>query len=90
MCDNQQTVDLLTKEGSTMYTKLRHVDINRSWMKQEVKLGGVSKCKVAYMDLQGIIPWRSCDFQYWIYHILRLVIITAQIVEIAGFVILES
>ncbi|KOS42734.1 hypothetical protein ACN38_g6386, partial [Penicillium nordicum] len=49
----------------------------------------VSKCKVAYMDLQGIIPWRSCDFQYWIYHILRLVIITAQIVEIAGFVILE-
>ncbi|KOS38647.1 hypothetical protein ACN38_g10533 [Penicillium nordicum] len=51
---------------------------------------GVSKCKVAYIDLQGIIPWRSCDFQYWIYHILRLVIITAQIVEIAGFVILES
>ncbi|KOS48839.1 hypothetical protein ACN38_g314 [Penicillium nordicum] len=50
----------------------------------------VTPCKVAYMDLQGIIPWRSCDFQYWIYHILRLVIITAQIVEIAGFVILES
>ncbi|KOS36957.1 hypothetical protein ACN38_g12276 [Penicillium nordicum] len=50
----------------------------------------LSKCKVAYMDLHGIIPWRSCDFEYWIYHILRLVIITAQIVEIAGFVILEK
>ena len=24
----------------------------------------MSKCKVAYMDLQGIIPWRSCDFEY--------------------------
>ena len=35
-CDNQQTVDLLTKEGATMHTKLRHVDINRLWMKQEV------------------------------------------------------
>lgn len=40
------------------------------------------------MDLHGIIPWRSCDFEYWIYHILRLVIITAQIVEITVFVIL--
>ncbi|KOS44997.1 hypothetical protein ACN38_g4066 [Penicillium nordicum] len=35
--------------------------------------------------IYSIIPWRSCDFEYWIYHILRLVIITAQIVEIAGF-----
>jgi hypothetical protein len=40
------------------------------------------------MDLQGIIPCRSHDFEYQAYHILRLVIITAQIVEIAGFVIL--
>ncbi|CAG8897453.1 unnamed protein product [Penicillium nalgiovense] len=38
-CDNQQTVDLLTKEGATMHTKLRHVDINRLWMKQEVNAG---------------------------------------------------
>ncbi|OQE59396.1 hypothetical protein PENNAL_c0325G00318, partial [Penicillium nalgiovense] len=38
-CDNQQTVDLLTKEGATMHTKLRHVDINRLWMKQEVHAG---------------------------------------------------
>jgi ribonuclease HI len=36
MCDNQQTVDLLTKEGAAMHTKLRHVDINRNWVKQEV------------------------------------------------------
>ncbi|KOS45461.1 hypothetical protein ACN38_g3575 [Penicillium nordicum] len=36
----------------------------------------MSKCRVAYVDLHGIIPWRSCDFEYWI---LPLVIITAQI-----------
>ena len=41
MCDNQQTVDLLTKEGATIYTKLRHIDINRCWMKQEVSAGRV-------------------------------------------------
>ncbi|KGO52525.1 hypothetical protein PEX2_081360 [Penicillium expansum] len=41
MCDNQQTVDLLTKEGAAMHTKLRHVDINRCWMKQEVSEGRV-------------------------------------------------
>lgn len=42
MCDNQQTVDLLTKEGAAMHTKLRHVDINRCWMKQEVSEGRVN------------------------------------------------
>ncbi|KAG0160097.1 hypothetical protein PDIDSM_7624 [Penicillium digitatum] len=42
MCDNQQTVDLLTKEGAAMHTKLRHVDINRCWMKQEVCEGRVN------------------------------------------------
>ncbi|KAJ6047199.1 uncharacterized protein N7446_012033 [Penicillium canescens] len=41
LCDSQQTVDLLTKEGAAMHTKLRHVDINRCWMKQEVSEGRV-------------------------------------------------
>lgn len=40
-CDNQQTVDLLTKEGAITHTKLRHVDINRLWMKQEVNTGRI-------------------------------------------------
>ncbi|KUM57622.1 hypothetical protein ACN42_g9552 [Penicillium freii] len=35
--------------------------------------------------LHGIIPCRSHDFEYSAYHVLLLVIITAQIVEIAGF-----
>ncbi|KAJ5908749.1 hypothetical protein N7495_001431 [Penicillium taxi] len=39
-CDNQRTVDLLTKEGS-FETKLRHVDIHRSWLRQEVQEGRI-------------------------------------------------
>ena len=36
-CDNQQTVDLLTREKSTFQTKLRHVDIHQLWIRQEVQ-----------------------------------------------------
>jgi hypothetical protein len=38
--DNQQTVDLLIKEGATMHTKLRHVDMSTSigvGMKQSMR-----------------------------------------------------
>jgi hypothetical protein len=56
MCDNQQTVDLLTKEGAAMYTKLRHVDINRNWVKQEVSAGRmqVSWVPTAKMPADGL------------------------------------
>jgi hypothetical protein len=36
-CDNQQTVDLLTREKSSFQTKLRHVDIHQLWIRQEVQ-----------------------------------------------------
>ena len=56
MCDNQQTVDLLTKEGAAMHTKLRHVDINRCWMRQEVSAGraNVSWVPTAEMPADGL------------------------------------
>ena len=56
MCDNQQTVDLLTKEGAAMHTKLRHVDINRCWMRQEVSAGraNVSWVPTAQMPADGL------------------------------------
>ncbi|KAI9045691.1 uncharacterized protein KD926_006992 [Aspergillus affinis] len=37
-CDNRQTIDLLTKD-TAQRSKLRHVDINRSWLRQEVQEG---------------------------------------------------
>lgn len=41
-CDNQQTVDLLRKEDPKHRTKLRHVDIHRHWLRQEVQEGRIS------------------------------------------------
>jgi hypothetical protein len=38
-CDNSQTIGLLTKESPQLRTKLRHVDIHRHWLRQEVQDG---------------------------------------------------
>jgi hypothetical protein len=38
-CDNQQTVSLVTKEAEKLQTKLKHVDIHQSWLRQEVTDG---------------------------------------------------
>jgi hypothetical protein len=35
--DNQQTVDLLTREKSIFQTKLRYIDIHQLWIRQEVQ-----------------------------------------------------
>lgn len=34
-CDNQQTIRLVVNESERMVTKLRHVDVNNMWLKQE-------------------------------------------------------
>lgn len=36
-CDNAQTIRLLTQETVQLITKLRHVDIHRHWLRQEVQ-----------------------------------------------------
>jgi hypothetical protein len=38
-CDNQQTINMLTSENIEQRSKLRHVDIHRSWLRQEVQEG---------------------------------------------------
>jgi hypothetical protein len=42
LCDNQQTISLLTKESPQLRTKLRHVDIHHHWLRQEVQAGRIS------------------------------------------------
>ncbi|MBE3047272.1 hypothetical protein IMZ48_33080, partial [Candidatus Bathyarchaeota archaeon] len=37
MCDNLQTIRLLTEETARLHTRLRHVDIHRHWLRQEVQ-----------------------------------------------------
>jgi transposase InsO family protein len=36
-CDNKQTLRLLNEESAKLVTKLRHVDIYKHWLRQEVK-----------------------------------------------------
>jgi hypothetical protein len=38
-CDNLQTIRLVVNEGERINTRLRHVDIQNMWMKQEFKKG---------------------------------------------------
>lgn len=41
LCDNKQTVDLLTKVNSLYRTKLRHIDIHHYWLRQEIVAGNI-------------------------------------------------
>ena len=36
-CDNAQTIGALTKETGELTTKLKHIDIHRHWLRQEVQ-----------------------------------------------------
>jgi hypothetical protein len=41
LCDNLQTIRLLTKEAPKLNTKLKHVDIYQNWPRQEVQKGSI-------------------------------------------------
>jgi hypothetical protein len=36
LCDNMQTVRLMTKDAPKLVTKLKHIDIHQHWLRQEV------------------------------------------------------
>lgn len=38
-CDNRQTIRLLTREDPQFHTKLRHIDIQHHWLRQEIPAG---------------------------------------------------
>jgi hypothetical protein len=42
LCDNQQTLRLLQKDTPKLITKLKHVDIHQSWLRQEVQRGHIN------------------------------------------------
>ena len=41
VCDNLQTLRLLVEETAKLTTRLRHVDIHRHWLRQEVQQGRI-------------------------------------------------
>ena len=42
LCDNTQTIGLVTKETATLQTKLRHVDIHNHWLREAVEKGQIT------------------------------------------------
>src|SRR3546814_14195597 len=49
-CDNQQTIQLVNKDLNKLQTKLRHVDINNHWLRQEtqrkrIRANGRASCR---------------------------------------------
>jgi hypothetical protein len=36
-CDNTQTIRLVVEDNARLYTRLRHIDIQNMWLKQEYK-----------------------------------------------------
>ena len=41
-CDNRQTIRAFTTPAAKLTTKLRHVDIHRHWLRQEVQKGTIT------------------------------------------------
>ena len=51
LCDNRQTIRILTKEAPKLQTALKHVDIHQCWLRQEVQKGSISVEWVATADM---------------------------------------
>ncbi|KAL4410966.1 reverse transcriptase domain protein [Colletotrichum abscissum] len=50
-CDNQQTIRLVVGEGERIATRLRHIDIQNMWLRQEHARGSF---EVAYMSTEDM------------------------------------
>jgi hypothetical protein len=56
LCDNQQTIRLVVNESERLNTRLKHVDIQNMWLKQEYKRGSfqVTYLPTAQMPADGL------------------------------------
>ncbi|KAJ6111593.1 hypothetical protein N7523_007654 [Penicillium sp. IBT 18751x] len=84
LCDNKQTVDLLTKVNSLFRTKLRYIDIYYYWLRQEIVAGNIDIAWIETnsMPADGLTkPLPHLKHQRFIDH-LNMVDIQDRIVEI--------
>jgi hypothetical protein len=60
-CDNRQILRVLKKEMLKLDTKLKHVDIHRHWLRQEIQTNwiSVSWCPTAEMSADGFTKMLS-------------------------------
>jgi hypothetical protein len=56
-CDNRQILRVLKKEMLKLDTKLKHVDIHRHWLRQEIQTSRISVnwCSIAEMSIDDFI-----------------------------------
>lgn len=52
LCDNKQTVSLLTSQEPQFRTNLKHVDIYHHWLRQEVQ---AQRLRIEWVDTKGMI-----------------------------------
>ena len=50
-CDNRQTIRLLTQDDPQLHTKLRHIDIQHHWLRQEISAGRLRTEWVSTQDM---------------------------------------
>ncbi|KAL2886178.1 reverse transcriptase family protein [Ceratocystis lukuohia] len=74
-CDNQQTIRLLKAPDAQLTTKLRHVDIHRHWLRQEVQQGRLVPqwIKTSEMAADGLTKPLATDAYKRFVQQLRLV-----------------
>ena len=50
-CDNQQTLGLVNNDMPRLSTRLKHVEVHDSWLRQEVQRGNISTIWVSTNDM---------------------------------------
>jgi hypothetical protein len=60
-CDNRQILRVLKKEMLKLDTKLKHVDIHKHWLRQEIQTNRISVnwCSIAKMSADDFIKMLS-------------------------------
>jgi hypothetical protein len=85
-CDNQQTVGIATKQEDKLNSKLKHVDIHQSWIRQEVEAGrlNVKWVDTDNMPADGMTKILGRQKHAEFFRQLRLVDISLRLERISG------
>ena len=63
-CDNQQTLGLVNNEMPRLSTRLKHIEVHDSWLRQEIQTGNISTVWVSTNDMAAdgftkILPYQK-------------------------------
>jgi hypothetical protein len=84
-CDNQQTIRLIVGENQRISTKLRHVDIQNMWLRQEFQKGTftVEYLPTGYMPADGLTKNLSRQKFEAFVALINLVDVRAQLEQLS-------